>query len=571
MPSFAACPRTRRPRWSTSSPRSRARRRAAAEHRRRRIRIAAHGRRYRHAARRLGVGDVRSHRRRLRRHEHGHDGRAASPVALARGRPRRVGPGTRSLDVATGTGDLAIELASRGGDVVGSDFSTGMLERARSKAPGLTWEQADAMALPYPDDEFDAATVGFGARNFGDLRAGLARDGPRGQARRAGRDPGDHDAAEAAPVHVLLDLVRSHGAADRTASTTPTPISPPRSSASPGRNALAAELAAAGLPRRWLDPHRRRHHRASTTGRSRSGVRRSGRRGRRSRGRPRSRLDGATRAAPGHVRRLAWLNARRTRLRDDRRRRQAPAAAARLRRRRPGPGGPRRGAAGRGRRRAGALRHAGPRRRPGRRRAAPRPAHRGRLGGSLDRRGWPWRPSSTTRPASPATSRRPKEPSGDIDRRQQCRVRSPAPDERHREGVPGRPGTRRRRPRRTRRRGALPAGAERRRQVDADQGAVRVLPARRGHHRVGRQGDRVAHAGRGDAARHLDDLPGARPRPRAHRHRERLPRPRGLPRRVQPALPRQPARARPAGAVGPPRDLAHPVRRSACPRPRSRS
>src|SRR5215213_4984517 len=78
-----------------------------------------------------------------------------------------VGPGTRALDVACGTGDLAIELASRGGDVVGSDFSAGMLERARAKAPGLTWEQADAMALPYPDDEFDAVTVGFGARNFG--------------------------------------------------------------------------------------------------------------------------------------------------------------------------------------------------------------------------------------------------------------------------------------------------------------------------------------------------------------------------------------------------------------------
>src|ERR687890_463425 len=85
----------------------------------------------------------------------------------------RVGPGTRALDVATGTGDLAVALAARGGDVVGSDFSEGMLARARTKAPGLTWEQADAMALPYADDEFDAATVGFGARNFGDLAQGL--------------------------------------------------------------------------------------------------------------------------------------------------------------------------------------------------------------------------------------------------------------------------------------------------------------------------------------------------------------------------------------------------------------
>ncbi|HET6548546.1 MAG TPA: ubiquinone/menaquinone biosynthesis methyltransferase [Solirubrobacter sp.] len=85
----------------------------------------------------------------------------------------RVGPGTRALDVATGTGDLALELAARGGDVVGSDFAEGMLARARTKAPELTWERADAMALPYPDDAFDAATVGFGARNFSDLALGV--------------------------------------------------------------------------------------------------------------------------------------------------------------------------------------------------------------------------------------------------------------------------------------------------------------------------------------------------------------------------------------------------------------
>src|SRR3954451_25495986 len=84
-----------------------------------------------------------------------------------------VGPGTRALDVATGTGDLAVALAARGGDVVGSDFSEGMLAPARSKAPGLTWELGDALALPYRDGEFDACTVGFGARNFSDLEQGL--------------------------------------------------------------------------------------------------------------------------------------------------------------------------------------------------------------------------------------------------------------------------------------------------------------------------------------------------------------------------------------------------------------
>ena len=85
----------------------------------------------------------------------------------------RVGPGSRALDVATGTGDLAIELASRGASVVGSDFSEGMLDVARRKAPGLTWEQGNALALPYEDATFDAATVGFGARNFSDLQQGL--------------------------------------------------------------------------------------------------------------------------------------------------------------------------------------------------------------------------------------------------------------------------------------------------------------------------------------------------------------------------------------------------------------
>jgi demethylmenaquinone methyltransferase / 2-methoxy-6-polyprenyl-1,4-benzoquinol methylase len=86
----------------------------------------------------------------------------------------RVGPGTRALDVATGTGDLAIALARRGGEVVGSDFSEGMLERARAKSADVRWEQANALALPYPDGAFDAATVGFGARNFSDLDRGLA-------------------------------------------------------------------------------------------------------------------------------------------------------------------------------------------------------------------------------------------------------------------------------------------------------------------------------------------------------------------------------------------------------------
>jgi demethylmenaquinone methyltransferase / 2-methoxy-6-polyprenyl-1,4-benzoquinol methylase len=86
-------------------------------------------------------------------------------------------PGDRAVDVASGTGDLAIELARRvgpSGTVVGSDFSEPMLDVARRKSAAVRWEWANALELPYPDDGFDAATVGFGARNFSDLDRGLA-------------------------------------------------------------------------------------------------------------------------------------------------------------------------------------------------------------------------------------------------------------------------------------------------------------------------------------------------------------------------------------------------------------
>jgi demethylmenaquinone methyltransferase / 2-methoxy-6-polyprenyl-1,4-benzoquinol methylase len=88
-----------------------------------------------------------------------------------------LGPGDSALDVACGTGDLAIELARRvgsGGEVIGSDFAEEMLERARAKAPVLSWEWGNALELPYASGRFDAATVGFGARNFSDLVRGLA-------------------------------------------------------------------------------------------------------------------------------------------------------------------------------------------------------------------------------------------------------------------------------------------------------------------------------------------------------------------------------------------------------------
>ena len=81
--------------------------------------------------------------------------------------------GEKILDACCGTGDLALAGRAAGGDVVGVDFSEAMLARARRKAPEMEWVQADAAALPFPDESFDAVTVGFGIRNLADLEGGL--------------------------------------------------------------------------------------------------------------------------------------------------------------------------------------------------------------------------------------------------------------------------------------------------------------------------------------------------------------------------------------------------------------
>lgn len=89
----------------------------------------------------------------------------------------------RVLDVATGTADLAIkierELHPR--KTVGIDLSAEMLQRGQEKidrhglsSGRISLLQGDAADLPFPDDSFDAAFVGFGVRNFEDLDAGLS-------------------------------------------------------------------------------------------------------------------------------------------------------------------------------------------------------------------------------------------------------------------------------------------------------------------------------------------------------------------------------------------------------------
>jgi demethylmenaquinone methyltransferase / 2-methoxy-6-polyprenyl-1,4-benzoquinol methylase len=85
-----------------------------------------------------------------------------------------VRPGDRVLDAACGTGDFALaDLDAGAREVVGIDFAPRMLERARRKSTEIDWIQADLLALPFPDESFDVATVGFGVRNLAELERGL--------------------------------------------------------------------------------------------------------------------------------------------------------------------------------------------------------------------------------------------------------------------------------------------------------------------------------------------------------------------------------------------------------------
>jgi len=84
------------------------------------------------------------------------------------------------LDIATGTGDLAILLAKANTDkVTGLDISEGMLEVGRKKVSQLNLDHkiemilGDSEKIPFDDHTFDAITVGFGVRNFEDLDQGL--------------------------------------------------------------------------------------------------------------------------------------------------------------------------------------------------------------------------------------------------------------------------------------------------------------------------------------------------------------------------------------------------------------
>jgi demethylmenaquinone methyltransferase/2-methoxy-6-polyprenyl-1,4-benzoquinol methylase len=89
-----------------------------------------------------------------------------------------VRPGDRVLDACCGTGDLALACVRAGaGSVVGLDFSPRMIERARKKTYSVAWVEGDVLSLPFDDETFDAATVGFGVRNVASLDGALSELG----------------------------------------------------------------------------------------------------------------------------------------------------------------------------------------------------------------------------------------------------------------------------------------------------------------------------------------------------------------------------------------------------------
>jgi SAM-dependent methyltransferase len=77
-----------------------------------------------------------------------------------------AGPGVRWLDLATGTGEVAVRAARAGAEATGLDFAPGMLEQARAKAAAegleIHWDLGDAQALPYADASFDVVSSNFG-------------------------------------------------------------------------------------------------------------------------------------------------------------------------------------------------------------------------------------------------------------------------------------------------------------------------------------------------------------------------------------------------------------------------
>ena len=86
-----------------------------------------------------------------------------APAAEALVEAAGVGPGTRVLDVAAGTGNVALAAAGRGARVTATDLSPRMVELGRVRTSGVEWSVADAQDLPFDDGTFDVVLSCFGS------------------------------------------------------------------------------------------------------------------------------------------------------------------------------------------------------------------------------------------------------------------------------------------------------------------------------------------------------------------------------------------------------------------------
>lgn len=122
-----------------------------------------------------------------------------------------IAHGTRVLDVASGPGYVAAAAKQRGADVVGVDFSSAMVHKARQLYPAIDFEEGDAEELPFPDKSFDAVITNFGMLHFGRPERALA------EAYRVLRSPGRVGfTVWAQPEHakgfgVVLGAIEKHG------------------------------------------------------------------------------------------------------------------------------------------------------------------------------------------------------------------------------------------------------------------------------------------------------------------------------------------------------------------------